>query len=190
VLIPFLECHLVEGLSQLLKLLRVQYAFQREACECRTTHVTTPRQLTYYGSAPREHWTEPAKFAEDLQDQLVLEEESFLQVRLLDPEDLSLLKEIAEGGQAHVFLVVCEKFSTLGVVKRLKGGQVDLLQLRRRMDKVMEIVRKNSSAICNVMAVEEDNMAHESLNWPPRHFESYSLLQKSMCTKIGESRIS
>ncbi len=35
-LIPFLECHLVEGLSQLLKLPRVQYAFQREACECRT----------------------------------------------------------------------------------------------------------------------------------------------------------
>jgi hypothetical protein len=33
-------------------------------------------------------------------------------------------------------------------------------------------------------------MIHESLNWPPRHFESYSLLQKSMCTKIGESRIS
>jgi len=31
---------------------------------------------------------------------------------------------------------------------------------------------------------------NESLNWPPRHFESYSLLQKSMCMKIGESRIS
>jgi serine/threonine protein kinase len=124
------------------------------------SHVTTPRQLTYYGSAPREHWTEPAKFAEDLQDRLVLEEESFSQVRLLDPEDLSLLKEIAEGGQAHVFLAACEKFSTPGVVKRLKGGQVDLLQLRRRMDKVMEIVRKNSSAICRVMAVGEDNMGN------------------------------
>ncbi len=30
---------------------------------------------------------------------------------------------------------------------------------------------------------------NESLNWPPRHFKSYSLLHKSMCTKIGESRI-
>jgi len=124
------------------------------------SHVTTPRQLTYYGSAPREHWTEPAKFAEDLQDQLVLEEESFPQVRLLVPDDLSLLKEIAEGGQAHVFLAACERFSTPGVVKRLKGGQVDLSQLRRRMDKVMGIVRKNSSAICRVMAVGEDKMGN------------------------------
>jgi hypothetical protein len=31
---------------------------------------------------------------------------------------------------------------------------------------------------------------NESLNWSPRHFESYILLQKFMCTKIGESRIS
>ncbi|CAM6052161.1 unnamed protein product [Sphagnum compactum] len=124
------------------------------------SHVTTPRQLTYYGSEPREHWTELAKFAEDFQDQLVLEEESFSQVRLLHPVDLSLLKEIAEGGQAHVFLAACEKFSTPGVVKRLKGGQVDLSQLRRRMDKVMEIARKNSSAICRVMAVGEDNMGN------------------------------
>ncbi|KAH9538086.1 hypothetical protein CY35_16G086700 [Sphagnum magellanicum] len=124
------------------------------------SHVTTPRQLTYYGSAPTELWTEPANLAEDLQDQLVLEEERFSQVRLLDPEDLSLLKEIAEGGQAHVFLAACEKFSTPGVVKRLKGGRIDLSQLRRRMDKVMEIVRKNSSAICRVMAVGEDKMGN------------------------------
>jgi serine/threonine protein kinase len=90
----------------------------------------------------------------------VLAEESFSQVRLLDPVDLSLLKEIAEGGQAHVFLADCDKFSTPGVVKRLKGGQVDLSQLRRRMDKVMDIVRKNSSAVCRVMAVGEDNMGN------------------------------
>jgi serine/threonine protein kinase len=134
--------------------------FSKSATQELESHVTTPTQFKYYGSAPREHWTEPAKFAEDPQDQLVLEEESFSQVRLLDPVDLSLLEEIAEGGQANVFLAACEKFSTPGVVKRLKGGQIDLSRLRRRMDKVMEIVRKNSSAICRVMAVGEDNMGN------------------------------
>jgi hypothetical protein len=42
VLIPFLECHFVEGLSQLLKLPQVQYAFQRKACECIMMNLSLP----------------------------------------------------------------------------------------------------------------------------------------------------
>jgi serine/threonine protein kinase len=124
------------------------------------SEVTTPTQLTCYGSAPEEHWTELAKFAEDLQDQLVLEEESFPEVQLLTPADLSLLEEIAEGGQANVFLATCSKFSTPAVVKRLKYGPVNLLRLRRRMDRVMRLVRQHSSAICRVMAVGKDNIGN------------------------------
>ncbi|CAK9201833.1 unnamed protein product [Sphagnum troendelagicum] len=124
------------------------------------SEVTTPTQLTCYGSAPEEHWTELAKFAEDLQDQLVLEEESFPEVQLLSPADLSLLEEIAEGGQANVFLATCSKFSTPVVVKRLKYGQVNLLRLRRRMDRVMRLVREHSSAICRVVAVGKDNLGN------------------------------
>jgi serine/threonine protein kinase len=122
--------------------------------------VTTPTQLTCYGSAPDEYWTALAKLAEDLQDQLVLEEESFPEVQLLSPADLSLLEEIAEGGQAHVFLATCSKFSMPAVVKRLKYGQVNLLRLRRRMDRVMRLVRERSSAICRVMAVGKDNVGN------------------------------
>jgi serine/threonine protein kinase len=124
------------------------------------SEVTTPTQLTCYGSAPEEHWTELAKVAEDLQDQLVLEEERFPEVQLLSPADLSLLEEIAEGGQAHVFLATCSKFSTPAVVKRLKYRQVNLMRLRMRMDRVMRLVREHSSAICRVMAVGKDNVGN------------------------------
>jgi serine/threonine protein kinase len=113
----------------------------------------TPVELTCYGSAPEEHWTELAKDSQD--EDFVMEEESSSEVRLMD---LLLWEEIAEGGQANVFLADCEKFSTPVVVKRLKYGQVDLLKLRRRLDKVMRLVRERSSAICRVMAVGKDNL--------------------------------
>ncbi|KAH9543562.1 hypothetical protein CY35_13G071900 [Sphagnum magellanicum] len=122
--------------------------------------VTIPTQLTCHGSAPEEYWTELEKLAEDLQDQLVLEEESFPEVQLLSPADLSLLEEIAEGSQANVFLATCSKFFTPAVVKRLKYGQVNLLRLRRRMDRVMRLVREHSSAICRVMAVGKDKVGN------------------------------
>ncbi|CAM6029350.1 unnamed protein product [Sphagnum balticum] len=124
------------------------------------SEVTTPTQLTCYGSAAEEHWTELAKLEEDLQDQLVLEEERFPEVQLLTPADLRLLEEIAEGGQANVFLATCGKFSTPAVVKRLKSGQVNLLRLRRRMDRVMRLVREHSSPICRVMAVGKDHIGN------------------------------
>ncbi len=124
------------------------------------SEVTIPTQFTCYGSAPEEYWTELAELAEDLQDQLVLEEESFPEVQLLSPADLGLLEEIAEGSQANVFLATCSKFSTPVVVKRLKYGEVNLLRLRRRMDRVMRLVREHSSAICRVMAVGKDKVGN------------------------------
>jgi serine/threonine protein kinase len=113
----------------------------------------TPVELTCYGSAPEEHWTELAKDPQD--EDFVMEEESFSEVRLMD---LRLSEKIAEGGQANVFFADCEKISTPVVVKRLKYGQVDLLKLRRQMDKAMRLVRERSSAICRVMAVGKDNL--------------------------------
>ncbi|KAH8943763.1 hypothetical protein BDL97_13G071500 [Sphagnum fallax] len=110
-------------------------------------------ELTCYGSAPEEHWTELAKEPQD--EDFVIVEESSSEVHLMD---LHLSEQIAEGGQANVFFADCEKFSTPVVVKRLKYGQVDLLKLRRRLDKVMRLVRERSSAICRVMAVGKDNL--------------------------------
>ncbi|CAK9201795.1 unnamed protein product [Sphagnum troendelagicum] len=110
-------------------------------------------ELTSYGSAPEEHWTELAKDPQD--EDFVMVKESSSEVQLMD---LHLSEKIAEGGQANVFFAYCGKFSTPLVVKRLKSGQVDLLKLRRRMDKVMTLVRERSSAICRVMAVGKDNL--------------------------------
>jgi serine/threonine protein kinase len=110
-------------------------------------------ELTCYGSAPEEHWTELAKDSQD--EDFVMKEEIFSEVRLMD---VRLSEKIAEGGQANVFFASCEKFSTPLVLKSLKYGQVDLLKLRRRMDKVMRLVTERSSAICRVMAVGKDNL--------------------------------
>ncbi len=119
------------------------------------TEVVTPRQLTCYGSASQEHWNELANYP---QHQDFLLEECFQEVWWLDPADLSLQDETAEGGQANVFFAAYDKFSTPVVVKRLKYGQVDLLKLRRRLDKVMRLVREHSSAICKVMGVGTGNL--------------------------------
>ncbi len=128
------------------------------------SEVAPPRSLSCYGSAPEEFWSELS--SRDVQDQscdlveTLSENKSPLEVRLLDPFDIFLLQKIGEGGQAHVFLATCQKFSTPLVVKRLnyklKRGQEDLVELQKRMDKVMKTSRRNASAVCKVMGVGMD----------------------------------
>ncbi|CAM6029168.1 unnamed protein product [Sphagnum balticum] len=128
------------------------------------SEVAPPRPLSCYGSAPKKFWSELS--SRDVQDQscdmveTLSEDKSPLEVRLLDPLDIFLLQKIGEGGQAHVFLATCKKFSTPLVVKRLKyklkRGQEDLVELQRRMDKVMKTSRRNGSAVCKVMGVGMD----------------------------------
>jgi len=126
--------------------------------------VAPPRPLSCYGSAPEEFWSELS--SRDVQDQscdlveTLTEDDVPLEVQLLNPFDIFLLQKIGEGGQAHVFFATCEKFSTPLVVKRLKyklkRGQEDLMELQKRMDKVMKTSRRNSSAVCKVMGVGVD----------------------------------
>ncbi|CAK9862934.1 unnamed protein product [Sphagnum jensenii] len=128
------------------------------------SEVAPPRPLSCYGSEPKKFWSELS--SRDVQDQscdlveTLSEDKSPLEVQLLDPFDIFLLQKIGEGGQAHVFLATCKKFSTPLVVKRLnyklKRGQEDLVELQKRMDKVMKTSRRNSSAVCKVMGVGMD----------------------------------
>jgi serine/threonine protein kinase len=79
-----------------------------------------------------------------------------VEVHELGQSDVLLRKLLAEGGQAHVYWAGCKKFLSPVVVKRFKHGNVDLSHLKRRMEMVMKIRRKNSSAICRVFGVGED----------------------------------
>jgi len=53
-------------------------------------------------------------FAKDLQEDVV---ESFLEVQRLDPLEVHLGEEIAEGEEAHIYFASCRKFNTPAVVK-------------------------------------------------------------------------
>lgn len=53
-------------------------------------------------------------FAKDLQEDVV---ESFLEVQRLDPLEVHLGEEIAEGEEAHICFASCRKFNTPAVVK-------------------------------------------------------------------------
>jgi hypothetical protein len=66
----------------------------------------------YYGSACEFLWYE--LFAKDLQEDVV---ESFLEVQRLDPLEVHLGEEIAEGGEAHIYFASCRKFNMPAVVK-------------------------------------------------------------------------
>ncbi len=81
--------------------------------------------------------------------------ESFLEVQRLNPLEVHLGEEIAEGGEAHIYLASCRKFNMPAVVKVFKR-HLNLLQLQRQMEKVMRVARKRSSAICRVMGVGDD----------------------------------
>jgi serine/threonine protein kinase len=119
-------------------------------------------ECEYYSTAPQELWTE--LLSKDLQDLNFVAktennegESSCVEVLLLEPSDLVLERELAEGGQAHVYFARCGKLPSSVVVKRLKDVSVDLFSLQRRMEKVMKIRKKNNSAICAVLGVGEDS---------------------------------
>jgi len=119
-------------------------------------------ECKYYSTAPQELWTE--LLSKDLQDVSFVAktgsnegESSCVEVLWLDPSDIVLEGELAEGGQAHVYFARCKKLSSPVVIKRLKAVSVDLFSLIRRMEKVMKIRKKNNSAICAVLGVGEDS---------------------------------
>jgi hypothetical protein len=108
----------------------------------------------YYGSACEFLCYEllAKDLQEDVQEDVV---ESFLEVQRLDPLEVHLGEVIAEGGEAHIYFASCRKFNMPAVVKVFKR-HLNLLQLRRRMEKVMRVARQRSSAICRVMDVGDD----------------------------------
>ncbi len=115
-------------------------------------------EQTCYGSAPEYLWSE-LQVEEDAET--VVDYESFDQVLQIDPSELELVEEIAQGGQAHVYLA---KWKTRGgrevVVKTYKGRGVDVVQLRRRLAKA----HKNpaySLGICELFGYSEDNTTGE-----------------------------
>jgi serine/threonine protein kinase len=159
------------------------------------SEVAPPRPLSCYGSAHQKFWSELS--SRDVQDQscdlveTLSEDKSPLEVQLLDPFDILLFRKIGEGGQAHVFFATCEKFSTPLVVKRLKyklkRGQEDLVELQKRMDKVMKTSRRNSSAVCKVMGVGMDAVGNAFIVMERMGGDLRNLIDGVRC--VGDGRM-
>jgi serine/threonine protein kinase len=110
-------------------------------------------ESTYYGSAPVELWT-PA------QPESLTDDEPGRSLKLLNPSEFKVGKEIAKGGQGCVHLAVWEPHSIPVVVKMLKPGyNLKSEQLWKRLQQVMELGQLSDDQdvglqqICKVLGV-------------------------------------
>ncbi len=116
-------------------------------------------EQTYYRSPPEHLWSE----LQTEEDAETVDNERFDSMQNIDLLELELVEEIAQGGQANVYLA---KWKTQGgrevVVKRYKGRGVDVVQLRRRLAKS----HKNAAyslGICELFGYSEDNRSRHVL---------------------------
>jgi serine/threonine protein kinase len=92
------------------------------------------------------------------------EEESFRLVRRIHPSELRILRKIAEGGQAKIFLVLFE--NKLVVVKRYKYP-VSVANLQSQMEMVMKACEgRSESGLCKVIGVSRDKKGKALLVMP------------------------
>jgi serine/threonine protein kinase len=151
----------------------------------------------YSGTAPEHLWTallsprdrSPTPLAET-----VNEEEHLGLVRLIHPSELEIVRQIAEGGQARIFLA--KYLGTDVVVKRYKCSGVGELELQRqkelalKLQREMEEVMKASktgpdSRLCPVIGVSMDNKGKILVVMPLMHGDLRTLIDKGGSLRFG-----
>jgi serine/threonine protein kinase len=111
-----------------------------------------------YGSAPGHLWSE----LQTEEDAEIVDDDSFDSVRNIDPSELELVEEIAQGGQAHVYLAKWKRRGSREVVvKTYKGRGVDVVQLRSRRLAKARVDPAYSLGICELFGYSEDNTIGE-----------------------------
>ncbi|CAK9881528.1 unnamed protein product, partial [Sphagnum jensenii] len=121
----------------------------------------------YSGSAPEYLWSEllPAK-EEDPSgaETSVNEEDEDPLVQAIHPSELEIVKEIAQGGQAKVFLAKYLTTQQNVVVKTYTCRGVNPGELRRQMESVMKACEENFYlGLCPVIGVSADNKGKVSV---------------------------
>jgi serine/threonine protein kinase len=144
-----------------------------QSTELPTTESTEPGVVIepiYWGSAPEYLWSEllPAKEEDPSGAETSVnkedEERCFPLVRSIHPSELEIVKEIAQGGQAKVFLAKYLKTQQNVVVKTYTCRGVNPGELRRQMESVMKACEEKSySGLCPVIGVSADNKGKVSV---------------------------
>ncbi|KAH9554863.1 hypothetical protein CY35_08G085300 [Sphagnum magellanicum] len=144
-----------------------------ESTELPTTESTTSGVVIepiFSGSAPEYLWSEllPAKEEYPCGAETSVNKEDaercFPLVRPIHPSELEIVKEIAQGGQAKVFLAKYLKTQQNVVVKTYTCRGVNPGELRRQMESVMKACEEKSySGLCPVIGVSADNKGKVSV---------------------------
>jgi len=84
-------------------------------------------------------------------------------VRRISPSELKIVKKLAEGGQAKIFVAKYLKTGNDVVVKRYRNCQVQARELRRQIERLMEACEKRyESGLCRVIGVSVDEKGRVS----------------------------
>jgi tRNA A-37 threonylcarbamoyl transferase component Bud32 len=123
----------------------------------------------FSGSAPEYLWSELLPTKEDPSgvQTSVNEERCFSLVPRIHPSELEIVKEIAQGGQAKVFLA---KYLTTqqDVVVKTYRCRVNPGELRRQMESVMKACEgRSDSGLCRVIGVSVDEKGRVSTVMEP-----------------------
>jgi serine/threonine protein kinase len=87
----------------------------------------------------------------------------FRLVPRISPSELKIVRKIAEGGQAKIFVATYLKTGQHVVVKRYRNCQVQAGELQRQMERVMEACEKRQeSGLCQVIGVSVDEKGRVS----------------------------
>jgi serine/threonine protein kinase len=123
----------------------------------------------YSGTAPKCYWTQtlPAKEEDPSGVETSVNEEDeklcFRLVRRIYPSELKIVRKIAQGGQAKIFLAKYLKTQKDVVVKRYTSCQVQAAELQRQMERVMKACEKRyESGLCRVIGVSVDEKGRVS----------------------------
>ncbi|CAK9868521.1 unnamed protein product [Sphagnum jensenii] len=143
----------------------------------------------YSGQAPEHFWTQllPPRNPSLAAAETVNDEEHLHLVRLMYPSEIHIVKEIAQGGQARIFLASYQGKHV--VVKRYKGSggrAVDLqrqmavaLELQRQMEVVMKARKGTSSSrLCPVIGVSVDKTGKLLVVMPHMQSDLRTLIDK------------
>jgi tRNA A-37 threonylcarbamoyl transferase component Bud32 len=126
-------------------------------------------KLIFSGTGPKSYWTQilPAKEEDASGAETSVNEEDekgrFRLVRRIYPSELKMVRKIAQGGQAKIFLAKYLKTQQDVVVKRYTSCQVQAGELQRQMERVMKACEKrDKSGLCRGIGVSVDEKGRVS----------------------------
>ncbi len=123
----------------------------------------------FSGTERKRFWTQmlPAKEEDPSGVETGVNEEDeklcFRLVPKISPSELKIVRKLAKGGQARIFVAKYLKTGQDVVVKRYRNCQVQAGELQRQMERVMEACeQRHESGLCRVIGVSVDEKGRVS----------------------------